>query len=491
MSWRSIDESPRRRPPKAAPSPAPSGDRAFRWMESAAICLGSVLAHALLGFILVMFYLEVRLEPEQTFSVTIWRDAKGKDVLRIGAPEQGPPSKGADLPPEPPKKEEPKAPPPPPEVKPEPAPPPPPAPEPVVKAPEPVAPPPPTPEPEGGVKDPQPPGPATIGAGASAGAPKSDTPGVAKASASEGDVTEADIDRDPTAAIRRRRAGTLSSLQGGSRRDIVVVTGSYDHIQEVLDRLEIPYSIIDPEQLPRTDLSSCKLLLVNCHNSYASGMFRIGETGPLQKEIDDLEAKEAALTRRVQETKDKRKVFEYGIELFKVTSQLSASREQLAAVTGATRVVENIRKFVASGGYLFTSDWGLSILERAFPGTVKNGGNIGPRTVSLRPHAGVKGGLLDEVFYEGPKTGTVVSRKLLWEVDSGSYAIRIEKPTVEVLVETPDVLRHSAVAVAFTPEKSSGKVLHILSHFEKQATKQGDYALQNLLVNFLAERAKK
>jgi hypothetical protein len=166
-------------------------------------------------------------------------------------------------------------------------------------------------------------------------------------------------------------------------------------------------------------------------------------------------------------------------------------RDQLAAVTGATKVVENIRKFVATGGYLFTSDWGLSILERSFPGTVKNGGNIGPRTVSLRPNAGVKGGLLDEVFYEGPKTGTVVSRKLLWEIDSGSYAIRIEKPTVEVLVETPDVARHSAVAVAFTPEKSSGKVLHILSHFEKQATRQGDYALQNLLVNFLAERSKK
>src|SRR4051794_31175905 len=108
-SWRSIDESSRRRPPKAPPLPVPSGDRVFRWMESAAICLGSVLAHAILGFILVMFYLEVRLEPEQTFSVTIWRDARGKDVLKIGAPEEGPPAKGAERPPEaPPKVEEPK-----------------------------------------------------------------------------------------------------------------------------------------------------------------------------------------------------------------------------------------------------------------------------------------------------------------------------------------------------------------------------------------------
>src|SRR3954469_2005979 len=147
MSWRSIDESSRRGRPKPAPVPPPSGDIAFRWMESAAICLGSLLAHAILGFILVMFYLEVRLEPEQKFSVTIWRDARGKDVLRIGAPEEGPPSNGVETAPEPPKKgepppkvEEPK--PPPPDPKPDPAPP-------VPKAPEPVAPPP-KPEPEGG-----------------------------------------------------------------------------------------------------------------------------------------------------------------------------------------------------------------------------------------------------------------------------------------------------------------------------------------------------
>jgi len=62
---------------------------------------------------------------------------------------------------------------------------------------------------------------------------------------------------------------------------------------------------------------------------------------------------------------------------------------------------------------------------------------------------------------------------------------------VDVLVETGDVSKYPAVAVAFTPEKSTGKVLHILSHFQRQATKQGDYALQNLLLNFLTERVKK
>jgi hypothetical protein len=41
------------------------------------------------------------------------------------------------------------------------------------------------------------------------------------------------------------------------------------------------------------------------------------------------------------------------------------------------------------------------------------------------------------------------------------------------------------------PEAGAGRVLHILSHFQRQATKQGDYALQNLLLNFMMERVKR
>jgi hypothetical protein len=485
MKWRSIDESPRR--PRLEAFPPPPVDRSIRWMETAAIWLGSAFAHALLGFVLLMFYLEVQREPEETFSVTIWREARGRDSLRIGAPEQGPPGKGAELPPEPPKKEEapkveaPKPPPPAPAPS---------VPEAVVKAPEPVAPPP-QPAPEGGAKEPIPPA-VALGSGTSAGVRKSDSPELGKpAAAPDSDVTDSDIDADPSAAIRRKRGAALGSLRGGGRADIVVVTGSFDHIEEVLDRLEIPYSVIAPEELPRADLSSCKALLVNCHTFYSSTLFRMTESGPIEKEIDALEVREAALRRRLAETKEKRKVFETGLELLKVTSELSNQRGLLESVTGVSRMTENVRKFVASGGYLFTSDWGLSILERAFPGTVKNGGNVGPRSVTLRPHAGLKDPLLDEVFYAGPKSGTVVSRKLQWEVDSGSYAIRIDKTSVRVLAEMGDASKCPAVAVAFTPEKSSGKVLHILSHFQKQATTQGDYALQNLLLNFLIERAKK
>lgn len=495
VRWRSIIEATARPEIARAPS-SPVRDRSTRVLETAAICLMSVLAHSVVAFLLVMFYLEIHTEPEDVYSVAIWRDAKGSNVLRIGAPEEGPPAKGGEAPPDPPKKEDPPKPAPAkaPAPEPPPAPPPPPVPEPVLKAPEVKAPAPvppaPTPAPEGGAKDPAPAARA-LGAGATAGLPQSETPGVAKGPRDSGpEVTETDIDRDPTAAIRRRRSGMLVKLREGSQRDLVVVSGSYDHIQEVLDKLEIPYSMIDPEDLPRYDLSHCKVLLVNCHNAYSSGMFHLTDLGVMQKEILSLEEREIALRKRVQETKEKRKVFEVGLELLKTTSLLSAMRHQLESVSGAESLVENVRKFVLSGGYLFTSDWGISILERAFPGTVKNGGNIGPRTVTLRPHSSTRSSLLDEVFYVGPKTGTVTSRKLLWEVDSGSYVIKIEKPTVEILAEAGDVAKSPAVAVSFVPDKSRGRVLHILSHFERQATKHGDYALQNLLLNFLMERVK-
>lgn len=475
-------------------------------METSAIFLGSLLIHAVLGVILVMCFFEFEAEPEPAYAVTIWRDAKGKDVLRIGAPEEGPVTKGAEVAPEPAKKDEvPPAPPPPePQVeepKPVPAPAPPapkadrkpepaaaPAPDPVAKVEDPV-PPAPKEAPEGGVPDPSPAAPA-LGAGATAGIPKSDAAGLGKG-ADGPPATDSEIERDPTAAIRRRRSGTLTTLREGSQRDIVIVTGQYDHIQDVLDRLEIPYSILDPEQLPKYDLSTCKVLCINCNNTYAQGLFRLTSTAPALKEIEGLEEKEASLRKRISETKEKRKVFELGLELLKVTSTISELREQLAAVTGANALVDNVRKFVESGGYLFSSDWGISILERAFPGSVKNGGMIGPRTVSLRPRPGVKSPLLDEVFYTGPKNTTVVSRKLIWEIDSGSYAVKVERTTVDVLAEAAELQKNNAIAVSFGPEKGTGKVLHVLSHFDRQATRQGDYALQNLLLNFLMDRVKR
>jgi hypothetical protein len=116
---------------------------------------------------------------------------------------------------------------------------------------------------------------------------------------------------------------------------------------------------------------------------------------------------------------------------------------------------------------------------------------VGPRRVTIRPRES-KSPLLEGVFYDTGKASTTTLKNFQWEIDSQSYLIKVENAKVETLVESGDLARHPAVAVAFAPEgEAGGKVLHILSHFKNQATRQGDYALQVMLLNFMVERVKK
>ncbi len=46
--------------------------------------------------------------------------------------------------------------------------------------------------------------------------------------------------------------------------DIVVVSGCYDHVERVLQALEVPYQTVQPGSLARVDLRPKQLLVVNC-----------------------------------------------------------------------------------------------------------------------------------------------------------------------------------------------------------------------------------
>jgi len=46
--------------------------------------------------------------------------------------------------------------------------------------------------------------------------------------------------------------------------DIIVVTGVYDHLQDVLDASRTPYSLISPEELSRVKLDPRQILMINC-----------------------------------------------------------------------------------------------------------------------------------------------------------------------------------------------------------------------------------
>jgi hypothetical protein len=329
------------------------------------------------------------------------------------------------------------------------------------------------------------PRPASVGAGASAeGSPLS------------AEATARQIELDPTEALRARRAGDLKKLQGGNPADIVVVSGTYDRVEDVLVKLGIPHRVITPPELPLADLSGTLILLVDCAECYAAFAMRTVNTKVAEKQIAALEKREKELERQVDRTRDLKAVFRLKVELMSVTSELESLRRQMSSLDFPNRVVEKAREFVLGGGYLFTSDWGLTILEQAFPGYVSNGGSVGPRTVKLQPGARFEGhALLQEVFLRASAGGAPLARTFRWEIDSASYYVKVGRPEVEALVESPDLQKHRSVAVTFSPEggghgRPAGKVLHVLSHFQRQATREGDYALQNMLLNFMLDRVK-
>lgn len=255
------------------------------------------------------------------------------------------------------------------------------------------------------------------------------------------------------ATIKRNRLTDYEELKKGKQDEIVVLLGDYDGVQDVVEGLKIPHLVIARATLGRQDLSRCKALIVNC----------TGYKGDRLKKGD----------------------------------------------------VEKIRQFVAAGGYLFTSDWGLvDVVEDAFPGYIQRGGETRKLNVAIFPKKGSTGHpFLREVFakVEGDKDNDGPIERAIdhgWEIDEQTYTISLDPKRVVVLVESPELQANhqfGAVAVTFSPGASApssaatggvyeelsqirgGKVLHVLSHFSKQKNKNDGYTLQNMLLNFLIE----
>ncbi|MHC4607056.1 MAG: HEAT repeat domain-containing protein [Planctomycetota bacterium] len=261
--------------------------------------------------------------------------------------------------------------------------------------------------------------------------------------------------------LKRNRTTDYEDLKRGGEREIVVVTGVWDEVQKVLTRMSIPHTVQKKSEFETFDLAGTHTLLINCDDYFV-------------KKLSD-------------------------------------------------SAIRKIREFVSRGGYLFTSDWGITeVLETAFPGYVKCGRIIGPNlTVDIFPTRGSTGHpFLKEVFVriktEGGKDGKSASERVekmefQWVIDATSYAIWYDSKKVIVLVESPELkerYKYTAVAVTFLygddknterqsvatkggreeiPQLKGGKVLHVLSHFMKQKTKNDEYAIQNMLLNFLIE----
>jgi len=193
---------------------------------------------------------------------------------------------------------------------------------------------------------------------------------------------------------------------------------------------------------------------------------------------------------------------------------------------------KKIKDWVERGGYLFSEDWGLKdAIEGNWPKIVKQGKMMKEKTVSVSPSRGktshplLRGVFIDpsakpapapEAAPEGEAGGTVertpgipahVKVERRWKIDDDSPFIDIvDKAAVVTLMESDALAKdgYPAIAVTFMPSMSGpqetglsgsgkteklrgGRVLHVLSHFGKQDSKEDEFALQNLLLNFLME----
>ncbi|MBI2930839.1 MAG: hypothetical protein HYY16_04245 [Planctomycetes bacterium] len=199
-----------------------------------------------------------------------------------------------------------------------------------------------------------------------------------------------------------------------------------------------------------------------------------------------------------------------------------------------------IKRYVDSGGYLFTEDWELEeIIEPEWGDVLWHSTYLREQDVPVLPKPGAgTHPYLRKIFVKPPTKkdggGTSVEDDVsqlnhVWHIDQDSPAIAIKnKQRVTVLMFSETIAAQSkkpvseeekksylsgsdAVAVTFLsgggsePDPVStgrpipqsvalmkgGRVVHVLAHFGKQrgdeGGEKGEYTLQNLLVNFLIE----
>jgi hypothetical protein len=285
---------------------------------------------------------------------------------------------------------------------------------------------------------------------------------------------------------------------------------NFDTIEDVLSRMNIPHTVVLKKDIDKgiVTLDNCKVLIVTCTQILDHCVCPNCKPG--------------------------------GTQSMRLMQCTGCDKHEIVNHKFSADSIKKIKAFVERGGYLFTEDWGLNdVLVRAWPKSfVGPGKNLPEDTVDTVPARGrTSHSLLRGMFVDPPKAapandpgagdvgGGTVTRdpggatqetpkvERNWKIDKDSPAIKILGNGVTVLM-TSDKLRKlsggdDSVAVTFLPlgegpesvgsgagtqergkgsaARRGGRVLHVLSHFGKQSSSEDEYALQNLLLNFLLE----
>lgn len=305
---------------------------------------------------------------------------------------------------------------------------------------------------------------------------------------------------------------------GPSRRPACEQACNYDRIERVLEAMQIPHEVrtVEDFNAGKVPLEGRMALILNCVQindhcicptcvpSGSSTSNRLLQCSGCDKH-DNVNHRLSGLT-------------------FKTDPSTGKQRQD--PISGS---IKRIKEWVERGGYLFSEDYGLNeMLEPAWPGFVKVGKSVKQRTVICSPargrttHPMLRGVFVDpaaraenepgaegETAMRDPNqlpANALITRE--WVIDDDSPLIDVTGGQNVVLLMTSEDLKKeggpAADAVALTflpsapqtekfageghPEKlGGGRVVHVLSHFGKQNSQVDEFALQNLLLNFVLE----
>lgn len=277
---------------------------------------------------------------------------------------------------------------------------------------------------------------------------------------------------DPT-----RRAGLETLTRRGGR--VLVLKGkqlNYDHIEQLLARMKLKHEVLLKEAFMadmEAALEGTAVILLNCN------VFTGYCVCPTCKPGEDLGRGPTCGGCDVHEMSEGDKLSE--------------------------AAVARLKAFVEQGGAVFSEDYGMwELVQPAWPTLLQPGTMLDEQEVDYALPPGAAGDpLLRGVIQREGRTVTFADRR--WTIDALSPAIRIlDEEKVRVLLSSKTLggseAAERALAVVIEPtrpttgrprtgggEPRGGMLLHVLSHFGKQTRQADEYALQNLLLNFVLE----
>ncbi len=127
-----------------------------------------------------------------------------------------------------------------------------------------------------------------------------------------------------------------------------------------------------------------------------------------------------------------------------------------------TQVVAT-KKYVENGGRLVSTDWALSLVERAFPGTItKTNSTGGNESVEVEALSMVGQTLIGLNYAQCHPQ---------WFLESGSYVYTHGKNVTPIITSDAMNERYGSPNIAVGFRAGSGEVIHFISHLEAQQTK--------------------